>query len=225
MNMTNKKCIYCGDKAVSRDHVPPKTLFGASKPNNLITVPSCKKCNVGDSTHDEHFRNMLSMRDDTGDNPVAKEARAAVLRSLENTNAPGLKRAILNNLRLVDVRTPGGLYLGQTTAYDVNLERLNHVARRIAIALRYKRLNQAWGNDMEILVKCASNAGVDGEAAFQEDVLKIVNCSPRRAIGERVFTYWYAVCSDNSNISAWVMQFYETEVFLCLCAPKGILKF
>jgi len=44
-------CVYCGDLATERDHVPPKTRIDDYRAQRLkfelfITVPSCKHCNI-----------------------------------------------------------------------------------------------------------------------------------------------------------------------------------
>ena len=50
MSRNNKQCIYCCRiTELTKDHVPPKNIFKGNMNNignkNLITVPSCKKCN------------------------------------------------------------------------------------------------------------------------------------------------------------------------------------
>ena len=48
------ECIYCGEKADSREHVPSKVFIRKPYPENLSIVPSCSKCNSGYSL-DEIF--------------------------------------------------------------------------------------------------------------------------------------------------------------------------
>ena len=38
-------CIYCGNNADSREHVPSKVFLSKPYPDDLFIVPSCKKCN------------------------------------------------------------------------------------------------------------------------------------------------------------------------------------
>jgi HNH endonuclease len=78
-------CAYCGKASTTLepDHVPPKTLFAAPRPNNLITVPSCRRCHKATSKNDEYFRLVLSTRDDVFDHPdVSGGVLKAALRSL-----------------------------------------------------------------------------------------------------------------------------------------------
>lgn len=43
----NNYCIYCGDKATTREHIPSKAFLKEPFPDNLPTVPACFKCNNG----------------------------------------------------------------------------------------------------------------------------------------------------------------------------------
>jgi hypothetical protein len=53
-------CIYCGGKAETRDHVPPKALLVEPWPNNLRTVPSCSPCNTNWSLDEQYLAIMLA---------------------------------------------------------------------------------------------------------------------------------------------------------------------
>lgn len=49
-------CFNCGAPSETRDHVPPKGVFPAPRPKQLITVPACRKCNNSTKLDDEYFR-------------------------------------------------------------------------------------------------------------------------------------------------------------------------
>lgn len=46
-------CYYCGKKAVSSEHVPPRCFFPKDKRENLIQVPACEEHNESTSKDDE----------------------------------------------------------------------------------------------------------------------------------------------------------------------------
>lgn len=48
-------CIYCGGKADTRDHVPPKALLLEPWPPNLRTVPACSPCNSAWSLDEQYL--------------------------------------------------------------------------------------------------------------------------------------------------------------------------
>lgn len=49
-----RTCAFCGGKfkGKTKDHVPPRGLFGNNPSGNLITVPACVKCN-NDTSNDD----------------------------------------------------------------------------------------------------------------------------------------------------------------------------
>ena len=52
-----KKCYLCSStENLTRDHIPPKSLFPNPLPTNLITLPCCEKCHKPLSLDDEAFR-------------------------------------------------------------------------------------------------------------------------------------------------------------------------
>jgi len=53
-------CVFCGDPATTRDHVPPKGVFPDPKPSDLITVPACDSCNSDTKLDDEYFRWLVA---------------------------------------------------------------------------------------------------------------------------------------------------------------------
>ncbi len=55
-------CAYCGNQGnVTRDHVPPKTLFSKPPPIDMPTVPSCEQCNASFKKDDEYTQTVLAL--------------------------------------------------------------------------------------------------------------------------------------------------------------------
>ena len=48
-------CVYCGSAVTTVDHIPPKAIIPAKSRGNLLTVPSCRKCNNSFSKDDEYL--------------------------------------------------------------------------------------------------------------------------------------------------------------------------
>lgn len=51
---SNMYCVYCGDKADTREHCPSRAFLNKPYPTDLPTVPACKHCNNGFSA-DERY--------------------------------------------------------------------------------------------------------------------------------------------------------------------------
>ena len=126
-----RRCVYCGGKATTRDHVLPRCLLEKPFPQNLLTVPSCRECNESYSCDEEYLNVVIS---NIGHAPqlVAKVERGgAVDRALER--APALDQRIVDSL---EVGPDGQVCL------KPERERILKVMRKIAYGLfifRYRK--------------------------------------------------------------------------------------
>ena len=117
MNKLKAVCVYCGsENNLTKDHIPPKSLFAKPLPDDLITVPSCRHCNRGASRDDEYFRMVLVQRRDVGGHPEAMQVLDRVVRSLQYPEARRFTRSFLSGVRTFFFENeqgfiePGGSY-------------------------------------------------------------------------------------------------------------------
>jgi hypothetical protein len=118
-------CIYCQTaEATTHDHVPPKQLLRKPYPLNLLTVPSCEKCNNGYSADEEYFRLIIvgllchtSEAELLFDGPLSRSMN----------RRPHLEDLMFDALSLEE----GGV------ALDVDYDRIHLVADKIAKGLRF----------------------------------------------------------------------------------------
>jgi hypothetical protein len=126
-----KACVYCGDNADTRDHIPPRCLLEKPYPANLPTVPSCRSCNNGFAADEEYFHVVLAQ---VGFVPTLTDRVAeggVVDRTLEHS--PGLDELLARSLA---PGPDGRVWLTPDTG------RLNRVAGKVAVGLfrrRYRR--------------------------------------------------------------------------------------
>lgn len=52
-------CVYCGEKADTREHCPSKAFLKKPFPTDLPTVPACKKCNNGFSADERYTKKLI----------------------------------------------------------------------------------------------------------------------------------------------------------------------
>jgi len=76
-------CIYCYERADSREHIPPETFLTKPYPDNLAIVPACEKCNRGFSSSEQYtacfidyFANIIS----NGISPLRDKTQKAFAR-------------------------------------------------------------------------------------------------------------------------------------------------
>jgi hypothetical protein len=221
------ECVYCGKVApITEDHVPPKNLFAKPRPNNLIKVPSCKEChseNKQVSQDDEYFRLMLTLREDTANHPDVEKILPIVLRSLARPDKIGFAKSLIKNMKKVNVRTQSGLYLGTKPAYDVNLTRLDNVARRITKGLFYYETGSRLLDEYEVFSFSESglrNVTDKVKQHLKEKILRPLMSNSAKIIGKQVFSYRVSFSDKDANSSVWLFIFYKRIAFLCMTLPK-----
>jgi len=184
------QCPYCGRHAkLTRDHVPPRALFRARPPEELITVLCCSACNKAASLDDEYFRLNLALRDDIGQEPDIVEIIPAVLRSLERPEAPGLRTEFLQGVRNAAVTTPAGLFLGSRLAYNVDLDRLGRVPSRIVKAMFYRhhsrRLPEAYRETLILrLVEGMTGPEIAAQTGLTPESVRVNLCRGMKLLRE-----------------------------------------
>lgn len=106
-------CVYCGQVAeLTEDHVIPQCLFPNGIPADAPKVWACEPCNgVVKSRLDQYFRDLLVTDMHSSQSPVAQELFPKFGRSVVR-NQSKMARDILQKAQLVELRTPGGIYLG-----------------------------------------------------------------------------------------------------------------
>jgi hypothetical protein len=217
------QCVYCGEvRELTDDHIPPKNLFAKPRPNNLIEVPSCELCNGGASKDDEYFRLMLTLREDTFDHPEVQKVLPTVFRSLTKPNKVGFSKSLFQAIRIRELKTSSGLFLGQRPAYDVDLERLDRVAQRIVKGLFYRERGARLPNEYVVSAYSASglsNLTKDKKDYIITNIVDPILLQTPKTIGNNVFTYRFMFSPEDPNVSAWHLIFYEKVAFLCFTTP------
>jgi hypothetical protein len=124
-------CVYCGEECKkSSEHAVMKSLFPKRRPNNLITVPSCERCNNEASMDEEYFKTVVIMRDDVAEHPAAAAVLPSVIRGLQRPDKAGrFRKGVLASIRKVEIRTRSGLYLGDADALHGDTVRVEHIHR------------------------------------------------------------------------------------------------
>jgi len=173
---------------------------------------------------DEYFRLRLCLNDAVRGHPDVKANLPTIFRSLERPTAEGLKRALMADWRTVEVKTPGGLYLGKQTAFSVDMKRIFRVIERTVRGLFLhaigERLPEGYG------VKVISNESLleQGSEVVEELKQKIIvplAALEPKVIGNGAFTYryWY---SGRDFVSAWGLVFYQGVQFAALTGPNDL---
>lgn len=121
-------CIFCGNEADSKDHIPSKNLLEKPFPPNLLTIDSCIKCNRSFSLDEEYFLNVLV---EISTNPallIKKEEGGNIFRARERS--PKLKERIENSMIS---QTDGRIY------FHPEYDRIQKVVEKNAAGLYFHK--------------------------------------------------------------------------------------
>jgi hypothetical protein len=222
-DITFGDCVYCGKhRPVTDDHIPPKNLYPKPRPQ-LLTVPSCYPCNNGASKDDEYFRLNIIMREDTPEQPDAKKVFEKTMRSLGRHEAIGFRNDLLNRVQEFKRVTKSGIYLGKTTGYNFDLNRIEKVVNRIVKGLFYiqyqKRIPESHIVDT-VSLSNLENIKSENELRLTE-ILDVLFKTDFKFVGKKeIFSYWHVIATSSEFTSVWLTLFYQKTPFLTFVTPK-----
>jgi len=137
-------CIYCGDLAETRDHVPSRILLEPPYPENLPVVGACKECNQGFSSDEQYFVCLLESALVGSTNPD-KIRRPSVARAMKR--APALRSRIELAKRNA----------GSQTIFDPEEERVRNVILKLARGHAAFELSQACREEPNHFLCCPTS--------------------------------------------------------------------
>lgn len=123
MSKLANHCVFCGERADTREHIFAKCFFDHPYPKDLLTMPSCRKCNNSFSSDEQYLMYLIDY-----------------LRSIENNNGEftrevakktfqhneGLENRMMTSLSVDEKGKP---------IFVIETERINRVICKIARCL------------------------------------------------------------------------------------------
>lgn len=209
-------CVYCGSAARTRDHIPPRNLFSLPRPNNLITVPSCKECNNSSSKHDEYFRMALALHGRALAHPALRTLWPAMSRALANPRSQGFAWGVSKRTSRKAVRLPSGEERYHIQ-HHVDEMRLGPVIDRITMGLYYHHFGERLPDTHQPVGVMEYRMDV----LHAEDLAEMARKEPLHDVGGGVFQYHYFRPNDQKDpgMSVWLMRFFEDVPFLTVTIP------
>lgn len=232
----SQSCVFCGSPCtVTRDHVPPKGLFSKPRPNNLITVPACEKCNGGSNLDDE-FMQRLAMTRPAEWNEDAQQVGWNVVRSMNRPEAKGMRQGLHKTLAPVNLFTESGLYVGSGVRMRMDGERLNRIVSKVTRGMWWEMTKRKLVDEHqkkrleEPNLPSLSEADMPrlpsnyktfthpvGSAPAHEDIRNTernILILPRHVIGKGTFAYRYMIDETDPFVSVWGFSFYGAYHFM-----------
>lgn len=209
-------CIYCGkNPKETADHVPPKSYYPKPRPSDLITVPSCLKCNHG-AGKDEEFFLATFMFSDAGISEAGKQLWSEKMHRAYEKNI-GLKRKIADSLKRKEIVTPAGIILGNHWTIKTDQVRFENVVNKIVRGLYYHELHERLAPSSEILSLYLSKEQHFNVAEQHIDQLKHGSNG-----WKGIFEYRFNILEEDPNISMWLLRFYNCAYFFAITGDSQI---
>ena len=195
-------CAYCGEwRELTRDHVPPRSLFSKPRPSNLVTVPSCYLCNHGDSLEDQHFNFVVKLGIDRNRFPKENADSVDMIKTVAKPESLGFARYILQR------------YRSNPSRFVVDRDRVGIVLRRIVRGLFYHEIGMRLPEFVPF--QFVSLEDQPRKAAALRGVTNSLAGS-LQPIGGGIFRYAFAQCAlPDPFVTAWLLSFYDHRRFFC----------
>jgi hypothetical protein len=205
-------CVICNKmSAVTKDHIPPKGIFIKPRPNNLISVPTCFRCNNSASGLDERFRVYLGLHVGPSGNEAEQFFRSEALKTLEHNRK--LRGEILTKLEPVYLTNGSGIIYDKGYKILWDNEAHDAIVERTIRGLYYHHFNEILGDLVNIKVHW-----------FRKLTPEMVEMSRDwqvNSFGKGEVTYRYSRAIDAPLHSVWIFQFYKAHWAGGYTTPKN----
>ncbi len=125
------RCVYCNSLAETRDHVPPKCFLEEPYPDNLLTVPCCRKCNNSYSLDEQYVMAVMAQVGPERTFGSKLDPGGAIDRALNRR--PALDQRLVDQLGVAE---DGRVYL------EPENSRIDRVMKKITAGLYYHRYSR-----------------------------------------------------------------------------------
>ena len=181
---------------------------------NVITAPSCLKCNKGYSLDEEYFRIFVCGAGLEHSQQAVDLFFSKVRRCIQRK--PHIISDMYKRMDLVDLYTKGGIYLGKKTRIiisDQDWERYCNVLDKYIKGLFFHEFRRILPVDHKI-----HHSRVDPQELQESEYTRLMNWN---LDNQKIFIYGYAYVPD-TNYSVWVTAFYKSKFFLSLTGTEEL---
>ncbi len=213
-----KTCAYCGSIALTRDHVPPKTLFRKPLPSNaqLITVPACPSCNRIFGKLDEEAGVFLDIWTSAQpDSPWPKFSETS-LRALKRSRK--LRRQVLQEIRQINLRSMGGVIVAESAEIHWPSQHFDRFFARLIKGLWFHH------KSIPLPENCSINAFPLKQSTADE--LRALRINERMAyfnIANNQFEYLCGFLDKDPRISIWYLRFHTAYMVAAETRPTKLI--
>jgi hypothetical protein len=198
--------------------VPPRSFYGNTPPDNLITVPACEPCNRGFGQIDDYVRFVL-ITSENKDNSTRKELIPTIRRYAEREQAKRQLAHFYQSLETGYLRNDAGVFVPRQK-FEVEGAKMDAFAVRLVKALFYREkkyrlpagyiVNPVHYRQFPYLEE---TSGADRD--FWPFIITQLQQSPQRYKWGDVFGYSWVQSPNDVDATWWLLELYGRTQYLC----------
>jgi hypothetical protein len=201
-------CAYCGqERELTRDHVPPRTLFSKPFPDNIPTVPACSPCNASFKKDDEYSQTVLSIDFKAAGHRDVLGGMSTMARALSYPQAHGFMQSLLRNSRPTGLLTPSGARIGALT---IDVPRINATGEHIVRGLHYLETGKPIDPKAKVVVNSIANWELSNPLILAAVRMHDLCGDKRLKEVGKAFSYGIGLRDDKS---VWIMLLYGCHLW------------
>ena len=218
---TSGECVYCGRIGpLTDDHVPPRSFFPDPPPPQLITVPSCARCNRSFAIDDDYVRLVLTIDQRARGNRDRNMVLPRAVRSSQRRESRRTLTPLFDSLGWDYRLNDQGVYV-RAQRYTVEVGRLDRFATRAIKALFYREKGHRLADDHRVNAIHPSRwPTIQGDAReFLEWITAGLQTMPAKSWGT-TFAYRWVQSPNGPSMTWWLLELYGTPQYVCSTSPR-----
>ncbi len=206
----------------TRDHVVPRQLFNPQElPQNLLTLPTHKACNLGLSLDEEYFRQCIVALAAYRNKLATGIWKGPVQRSLDRRGQVQ-RHMLAANIQEAARRVPfyddSGQFLGFGSEVQFDAGRVKRVLEKIVRGLFWYHCRLLIG-DVSFTTSFVDPTSADSS---EDEFPDLKDQSREICLEGGVLRYSFRLCDDSPSSSIWWLEFYEAPRFVILTLCNAI---
>lgn len=193
---------------MTRDHVPPKTLFSKPLPDNLPTVPACERCNVSFKKDDEYTQTVLALDFRASTHRDVLGSMSTMARALQYPEARRFTQSLLRSSRYTGLLTPSGTPVSKMA---VDVTRIEATGEHIVRGLHYLETKKPVDSKAKVLVRSLRDWEPSNTLLLAAVRMHDLCLDKRQKEVGKAFSYAVGLRDDKS---VWVMLLYGYHLWI-----------
>jgi hypothetical protein len=189
-------CIYCGEIATSREHIPSKVFLEEPFPDNLYLVPACSKCNNSFSQDELYTWFIIKILEQYSGKCLNENLKK---RSISHPDIYGKAKKDISDF--ADMFSDDSALM-----FEFKSKRIERILEKLAIGHAVYELSEGYfsgGSEgwQALMIKYAFAPALSQEVMDDFNAINIVNDLLWPEIGSRIYENFYAITFSLNEVN------------------------